>query len=95
MQIAVVTNTLAGNGKAVKLADKLYNILEAKKITAQIFTEKEWDDRIYDFDQVWITGGDGTVNYFVNQFPDIKKPLCIFNGGTGNDFFALLYGKKR
>ena len=94
MQIAIVTNTLAGNGKAVKLAGKLLNILNAKKITAQIFTEKEWDNRIYGFNQVWITGGDGTVNYFVNQYPEIKKPLCIFNGGTGNDFFALLYGNK-
>ena len=94
MQIAVVTNTLAGNGKAVKLAGKLFGILQGKKINAKLFTEAEWDKRIYDFDQVWITGGDGTVNYFVNQFPDIKKPLCIFNGGTGNDFFALLYGKK-
>ena len=94
MQIAIVTNTLAGNGKAVKLAGKLFGILQGKKINAKLFTEAEWDKRIYDFDQVWITGGDGTVNYFVNQFPDIKKPLCIFNGGTGNDFFALLYGKK-
>jgi diacylglycerol kinase family enzyme len=94
MQIAIVTNTLAGNGKAVKLAGKLFGILQGKKITAQIFTEKEWDKRIYGFDQVWITGGDGTVNYFVNQFPDIKKPLCIFKGGTGNDFYALLYSKK-
>lgn len=93
MQIAIATNTLAGSGKAVKLASKIQGILTDRKITSQIFTEKEWDDRIYHFDQVWITGGDGTVNYFVNRYTDIKKPLCIFNGGTGNDFYALLYGK--
>ena len=93
MQIAIATNTLAGSGKAVKLAKKIQAILTVKKITSQIFTEKEWDDRLYQFDQVWIAGGDGTVNYFVNQYHDIKKPLCIFNGGTGNDFYALLYGK--
>lgn len=93
MQIAIATNTLAGNGKAVKLAEKIQGILNKKKIDSQIFTEKEWNERMYDFDQIWITGGDGTVNYFVNQFNDIKKPLCIFNGGTGNDFYALLYGK--
>ena len=93
MQIAIATNTLAGNGKAVKLAEKIQGILNKKKINSQIFTEKEWDERMADFDQIWITGGDGTVNYFVNQFNDIKKPLCIFNGGTGNDFYALLYGK--
>jgi len=93
MQIAIATNTLAGNGKAVKLAAKLQGILNERKIVSQIFTETEWDQRMYQFDQVWITGGDGTVNYFVNRFHDIKKPLCIFNGGTGNDFYALLYGR--
>ena len=93
MKIAIVTNTLAGSGKAVKLSAKLLAILHVKKIEARIFTEKEWDDRVYDFDQVWITGGDGTVNYFVNRYHDIKKPLCIFNGGTANDFYTLLYGK--
>ncbi len=93
MQIAIATNTLAGNGKAVKLAARLQNLLHQRKITSQIFTEKEWDNRMYHFDQVWITGGDGTVNYFVNRFNGIKIPLCIFNGGTGNDFYALLYGK--
>lgn len=93
MQIAIATNTLAGSGKAVKLALKLHQLLNERKIPSQIFTEKEWDERLYSFDQVWITGGDGTVNYFINQYNDIKKPLCIFNGGTGNDFHALLYGK--
>lgn len=93
MQIAIATNTLAGSGKAVKMAVKIQNILKERKIDATIFTEKEWDNQMYNFDQVWITGGDGTVNYFVNQYYDIKIPLCIFNGGTGNDFYALLYGK--
>jgi YegS/Rv2252/BmrU family lipid kinase len=93
MQMAIATNTLAGRGKAVKLAAKIQQQLRDKNIASQIFTEKEWDKRLYSFDQVWITGGDGTVNYFVNQYNDIKVPLCIFNGGTGNDFYALLYGK--
>lgn len=94
MQIAIATNTLAGSGAAVKLAAVIQQVLQNRNITSQIFTEKEWDKRLYSFDQVWIAGGDGTVNYFVNQYNDIKVPLCIFNGGTGNDFHALLYGKK-
>ncbi|MEO6251935.1 MAG: diacylglycerol kinase family protein [Ferruginibacter sp.] len=93
MRIAIVTNTLAGSGKAVKLAAKIQSILNNRKIACSIITEKEWDGRVYDFDQAWIVGGDGTLNYFVNQYNDIKTPLCIFNGGTGNDFYALLYGK--
>ncbi len=93
MQIAIATNTLAGSGKAVKLAEKIHGILKSKNIASHVFTEKQWDDRLYDFAHVWIVGGDGTVNYFVNRYHDIKIPLCIFNGGTGNDFHALLYGK--
>lgn len=92
MKIAIVTNTLAGNGKAVKLSANLMSILQKKKIERRIFTENEWNNQVYEFDQVWIIGGDGTVNYFVNRYHDIMKPLCIFNGGTGNDFYTLLYG---
>ena len=93
MQIAIATNTLAGNGKAIKMSTAIQESLKKRNIASQIFTELEWNGRMYDYDQVWITGGDGTVNYFVNQYNDIKTPLCIFNGGTGNDFHALLYGK--
>jgi YegS/Rv2252/BmrU family lipid kinase len=93
MQIAIATNALAGSGKAVKLAVKIQGLLNRENISSRIFTEEEWGKQMYGFDQVWICGGDGTVNYFVNQYNDIKIPLCIFNGGTGNDFYALLYGK--
>ena len=93
MYIAIATNTLAGSGKALKLAEKIHGILKDRKISSHVFTQKDWDDRFYNFDQVWIVGGDGTLNYFVNRFNNIKKPLCIFNGGTGNDFHALLFGK--
>ena len=93
MKIAIATNTLAGSGKAVKLAARLHDLLAGRQIESQVFIETEWDDRMYSFDQVWITGGDGTINYFINRYNDINTPLCIFNGGTGNDFYALLYGK--
>lgn len=93
LKVALVTNSLAGNGRAIALASKIKSILSQKAIHAQIFRENEWDKAIYNFDQVWIVGGDGTVNYFINRFNDIKVPLAIFNGGTGNDFHALLYGK--
>lgn len=93
MKIALVTNSLAGNGKAILLSNRLRRILSSRDIKSEIFIETEWSPHVYEFDQVWIVGGDGTVNYFVNQFHDIKKPLAIFNGGTGNDFYALLYGK--
>jgi len=92
MNIALITNSLAGNGRAIELSHQIQSILEKREIGSKIFKENDWGDEVYNYDQAWIVGGDGTVNYFVNQYHDIKKPLCIFNGGTGNDFYALLYG---
>jgi diacylglycerol kinase (ATP) len=92
MHIAIATNTRAGNGKAMQLANTIQTILYSRNTGSTIFTEQDWDERMYLSDQVWICGGDGTVNFFINQYPDIKTPLAILKGGTGNDFHALLYG---
>ncbi len=90
--IAIVCNQLAGAGRAVTLANKVLSELSATQIPHTFFKEN-WPADFNDFTDVWIVGGDGTLNYFVNHYPDIKLPLVIFNGGTGNDFHWLLYGK--
>ena len=90
--IAIVCNQLAGAGRAVTLANKILSELSAKQIPHTFFKEN-WPADFNDFTDVWIVGGDGTLNYFVNHYPDIKLPLVIFKGGTGNDFHWLLYGK--
>lgn len=90
--IAIICNLLAGAGRAVILADKIVEKLSNKQIPHSFFKEN-WPAGFNDFTDVWIVGGDGTLNYFVNHYPDIKLPLVIFNGGTGNDFHWLLYGK--
>lgn len=90
--IAIVCNQLAGAGRAVTLAGKILSELSNKEIPHSFFKEN-WPSDFNGFTDVWIIGGDGTLNYFVNHYPDIKIPLVIFNGGTGNDFHWLLYGK--
>jgi diacylglycerol kinase (ATP) len=90
--IAIVCNQLAGAGMAVTLAQKILAKLSDKQISHSFFKET-WPADFNDFTDVWIVGGDGTLNYFVNHYPDIQLPLVIFNGGTGNDFHWLLYGK--
>jgi len=91
--IAIVCNSLAGVGKAIKLAEKIANELSQKQISYKLFKEN-WPEDFKGFTDIWIAGGDGTLNYFINHYPDIKLPLVIFNGGTGNDFHFLLYGDK-
>jgi YegS/Rv2252/BmrU family lipid kinase len=91
--IAIVSNTLAGAGRAVMLAETIAKKLTSKNIVHTIFKEA-WPDHFENFTDIFIVGGDGTLNYFINQYPGIKLPLVIFKGGTGNDFHWLLYGHK-
>jgi diacylglycerol kinase (ATP) len=90
--IAILCNPLAGAGKAVNLSNQIADALGKKEIAFTLFTDT-WPAEFNNYTDVWIVGGDGTLNYFVNKYTDIKLPLALFNGGTGNDFYWLLYGK--
>jgi YegS/Rv2252/BmrU family lipid kinase len=91
--IAIVCNPLAGAGRSISLADALAEKLKDRNIGYTIFKEA-WPPHFDSFTDVFISGGDGTLNFFINKYPEIKLPLSIFKGGTGNDFHWLLYGNK-
>lgn len=89
--IALICNPTAHNKKALQLADSIVLVLQQKGIAYSIFTQywpQQWDD----FTEAWIVGGDGTVNYFINQYPTLSLPLALFAGGTANDLHFMLYG---
>lgn len=88
--IALVVNPL--HAKARSLADAIVSILEKKKISHTVYIDP-WPTGWMDVTEVWVVGGDGTLNYFINRYPQINLPLAIFKGGTGNDFHWLLYGE--
>ena len=90
--IAIVCNTAAGSGLAASLSARIITALAVRKIQ-YTFLKEPWTHDLREFTDVFIIGGDGTLNYFVNHYREIKLPLVIFNGGTGNDFHWLLYGK--
>ncbi|HLF45790.1 MAG TPA: diacylglycerol kinase family protein [Chitinophagaceae bacterium] len=92
-KIAIVCNPLAGSGRAITLSEEINGELEKRKNPHHLFKEK-WPENFEGFTDVIIVGGDGTLNYFFNRYPEIKLPLAIFNGGTGNDVHAVLYGAK-
>ena len=89
--IAILSNPLAGAGKASLMAGELADHLSKMGIRFTSFNE-HWPADLDLFSEAWIVGGDGTVNHFVNQYPATRVPLVIFNGGTGNDVHWLLYG---
>jgi diacylglycerol kinase (ATP) len=91
--ISILCNRLAGGGRAVEIAKKVAGELKSRRINHTLYMD-DWPVDLIKFTDVWIIGGDGTLNYFVNQYLRISSPLVIFNGGTGNDVHSLLYKSK-
>ena len=89
--IGLLINPRAGGGAAARLSGWLTAALHQRGVAFQVFTEA-WPDDLTGFGQVWLVGGDGTVNHFINRYPECRLPLALFPGGTGNDFFWKLYG---
>lgn len=88
----VLYNPHAGNGHGEENAKKLKEILRGNSVDFQDMT------KIYDYAAFFaafpkngilvISGGDGTLNRFINDTQDIALPEDIFYyaGGSGNDF---------
>lgn len=90
--IALLVNSQSGKNKAVLIAQSVEQFLFHKQIQANTFIDT-WPSELHSFSDIWLFGGDGTLNYFVNHYPDCTVPLSIFPAGTGNDFAFILYGK--
>jgi diacylglycerol kinase (ATP) len=89
--IALVCNPTKENEKALKVADQIVVALKERNILFSLFTTY-WPTAWEPFTEAWIIGGDGTVNHFINQYPDIQLPLAVFAAGSGNDLHWMLYG---
>ena len=89
--IAIVSNPV--QEKALRMTDKIALLLSGMDIQYSIFTT-QWPQTWDGITEAWIIGGDGTLNWFINQYPSMHLPLSIFPGGTGNDFHWMLYGAK-
>src|SRR5688572_18653085 len=89
--IAIVCNPTRENQKSLRIADNISVLLSGIDVRHSVFTTywpQVWDG----ITEVWIVGGDGTMNFFINHYPGIQLPLSIFPGGSGNDFHFMLYG---
>jgi diacylglycerol kinase family enzyme len=92
-RIALLVNSRAGKGKARTTAASVASYLQQRTIHYQLFSD-DWPATFESFSDIWLFGGDGTLNYFINHYPHTKTPISIFKAGTGNDFSFLLYGNK-
>ncbi|MEO8149073.1 MAG: diacylglycerol kinase family protein [Bacteroidia bacterium] len=89
--IALLVNAKAGKGKAMQLSLFLQSELKQKNIAHKVFID-DWTDELTTFTEAWVVGGDGTLNFFLNKYPECNIPIAIYKGGTGNDIAWKLYG---
>ena len=89
--IALLCNPARENEKALGVTNSIGILLSGMNISHQVFSQS-WPEILTDFTDVWIIGGDGTVNWFINYYRGIQIPLSVFAGGTGNDLHWMLYG---
>ena len=90
--ILLLINPLANKKRIEKISSQISVASSQRKIDFISFI-KLWPAEINIYKEVWLIGGDGTVNYLLNFYKNIEIPIVIFKGGTGNDFATRLYGK--
>lgn len=88
--IALLPNPAPQGEKARQASAVIAALLDARGITYTSFAQ-QWPESLDGFSAAWIVGGDGTLNWFINQFPDTGLPLALFAAGSGNDFHAMFY----
>lgn len=88
--IALVCNPTPENAKALQVAFELTRILNGKSVDYTLF-DADWPTVWSTFSEAWVVGGDGTLNHFINSYPDFSLPMTLFKGGSGNDFHSMLY----
>lgn len=91
--IALLANPRAGSGRGLHLLNALKEELEGRSIRYTIFIG-DWPEELYNYSDAWVVGGDGTLNAFINRYPDCSLPITLFPGGSGNDYHWLLYGDR-
>lgn len=94
----LIYNPRSGGGKILKKIDKIVEIYQEKGYFLDIrrvddsLEEKDFIRDIDGYDHIIISGGDGSINSFINILKknDIDIPIGILPLGTANDFAKVL-----
>ena len=97
MKYYVLYNPLAGNKTCTEKTEKLkalYGESAEYCDMTNIFDYRAFLSTLNDDDVIVISGGDGTINRFVNETDgiDIKNEILYYAAGTGNDFLNDIEG---
>lgn len=85
----VFYNPKANNNSKEEAAKKLQAIIgESQLVDATNISYKEALAKYEENDEIYLVGGDGTLNYFINDLGDteVKQSIYFYPAGTGNDF---------
>lgn len=96
-KVIVLYNSLANNHRGFDSAKTIANFYPEQEVefadVVEIKSYTEFFEKLTD-ETVVLTGGDGTINRFVNDIADveIKNDLYYYPSGTGNDFWTDIGG---
>ena len=94
-------NPAAGKSSYEKRLSLLEQRLTEEGINREkFFTEQEASGKLKSLikntktiSDVFVMGGDGTLNYVVNEIRELNLPVSIVSNGTGNDSVKSLHGE--
>jgi diacylglycerol kinase (ATP) len=89
--VAIICNPVAATAKAKQVKEEIASILTRADVVHTFF-QASWPQNWSGITDAWIVGGDGTLNKFINAYPDINLPISPFKGGSANDFNWMLFG---
>ena len=100
-KILIVVNPASGRSTfEERLSYLKERILQSNIPLTQFFTEREGEGVLSsvlkkntDVTEIVVLGGDGTLNYVVNELLDNQLPISIVSNGTGNDSVKSLHGE--
>ena len=94
----VLYNPLAGNGKGENAAKKLKELLNGDELTFTDMTKVSDYRALFasmpEHERVIVSGGDGTLNRFINDTEEVAfaNPVYYYATGSGNDFLKDIGG---
>ncbi|GAB4091086.1 diacylglycerol/lipid kinase family protein [Flaviaesturariibacter terrae] len=91
--IALLCNPTFENSRALRVAGEISDLLQQQGRRFETFSGT-WPASLAPFTEAWIVGGDGTLNWFINQYPDTKLPIAAIPAGSANDFHWTLYEEQ-
>jgi diacylglycerol kinase (ATP) len=91
--LVLLYNSISGSGLGKKQAQNAMHFLDQKQIPYKSYCDN-WPETFDSKQTIWLFGGDGTLNFFLNKYGLITNSIALFAGGTGNDVHHKIYGEK-